>query len=65
MQGIKVISISRGSLQTTEVCFPDSKSEQTSIGRLFRRLDTLITLHGQKLEKLRHVKQALLGRMFV
>lgn len=65
MQGIKVISISRGSLQTTEVCFPDSTTEQSSIGSLFRKLDTLITLHGQKLEKLRHVKQALLGRMFV
>ncbi|MGN0810953.1 MAG: restriction endonuclease subunit S [Akkermansia muciniphila] len=65
MQGIKVISISRGSLQTTEVCFPDSTTEQSTIGRLFRKLDDLITLHGEKLEKLRHVKQALLGKMFV
>lgn len=42
-----------------------SFDEQTAIGRVFRRLDDLITLHGQKLEKLRHVKQALLGKMFV
>lgn len=47
-----------------EFAMPE-KSEQSSIGRLFRKLDDLITLHGQKLEKLRHVKQALLGKMFV
>lgn len=47
-----------------EFAMPE-KSEQSSIGRLFRKLDDLITLHGQKLEKLRHVKQALLDRMFV
>lgn len=44
---------------------PESTAEQSAIGRLFRKLDDLITLHGQKLEKLRHVKQALLGKMFV
>ena len=47
------------------VPIPSQSTEQTSIGRLFRKLDDLITLHGQKLEKLRHVKQALLGKMFV
>lgn len=47
-----------------EFAMPE-KAEQSSIGRLFRKLDTLITLHGEKLEKLRHVKQALLGKMFV
>lgn len=44
---------------------PVTKSEQASIGRLLRKLDALITLHGQKLEKLRHLKQACLDKMFV
>lgn len=47
-----------------EFAMPE-KAEQSAIGRLFRKLDDLITLHGQKLEKLWHVKQALLGKMFV
>lgn len=48
----------------TPIVLPCHK-EQSAIGRLFRKLDDLITLHGEKLEKLRHVKQALLGKMFV
>ena len=47
-----------------EFAMPE-KAEQASIGRLFRKLDALITLHGQKLEKLRHLKQACLDKMFV
>ncbi|MCI7005677.1 MAG: restriction endonuclease subunit S, partial [Akkermansia muciniphila] len=63
-QGISRYNISKNRVMDIYVFFP-GKSEQTAIGRLFRKLDDLITLHGQKLEKLRHVKQALLGKMFV
>ena len=42
-----------------------SLSEQRLIGRLFSRLDALITLHQRKLELLRNIKKALLDKMFV
>lgn len=41
------------------------KVEQKKIGTLFSYLDTLITLHQSKLEKLQKIKKALLERMFV
>ena len=42
-----------------------SKSEQEKIGLYFSNLDTLITLHQRKLEKLKQIKKALLDKMFV
>ena len=64
MQGIKVISVSKGAIGDTEVCFP-SLPEQRAVGALFSRLDSLIALHQRKLEKLRALKQSLLQKMFV
>ena len=39
-------------------------SEQQKIGDYFRNLDSLITLHQRKLDKLHKVKRSLLERMF-
>lgn len=39
--------------------------EQTKIGNLFKQLDTLITQHHTQLNKLKHIKQACLEKMFV
>ena len=39
--------------------------EQIQIGRLLKALDTLITLHQRKLEKLQTIKKSLLEKMFV
>ena len=47
MQGIKVISVSKASLQDTQVRFP-GLSEQTAIGAALSEIDTLITLHQRK-----------------
>ena len=44
--------------------FP-SYEEQVKIGEYFLKLDTLITLHQQKLETLQNIKKFMLGRMFV
>ena len=44
MQGIKVISVSKASLQDTQVRFP-GLSEQTAIGAALSEIDALITLH--------------------
>lgn len=40
-------------------------AEQRRVGSFFSQLDTLITLHQRKLEKLKNIKKALLEKMFV
>lgn len=45
MQGIKVTSISKTALQNTDILYPKSATEQAAIGKYFRNLDHLITLH--------------------
>ena len=47
-----------------EVIFP-SFEEQTAISLVFSRLDALITLQQQKLEKLQNIKKSMLEKMFV
>ena len=42
-----------------------SYPEQKSIGDFFTHLDTLITLHQRKLEKLQNIKKSCLEKMFV
>lgn len=39
--------------------------EQEAIGRFFKQLDSLITLHQRKLETFKNVKKALLEKVFV
>ena len=41
------------------------KEEQEQIGNFFCSLDTLITLHQRKLERLQNIKKACLEKMFV
>ncbi len=41
-----------------------SYNEQHKIGSMFSNIDTLITLHQRKLDKLKDVKQSLLEKMF-
>lgn len=42
-----------------------SMAEQQAIGRFFKQLDTLITLHQRKFEKLQNIKKSCLEKMFV
>ena len=65
MQGIKVTSISKSTMQNTEIYYPKSETEQEKIGTYFRELDHLITLHQRKLEKLKNIKKSCLEKMFV
>ena len=44
--------------------FPDP-IEQRKIGNYLKRLDSLLSLHQRKLEKLRQIKKSMLERMFV
>jgi len=41
------------------------KEEQDWIAKFFKQLDTLITLHQRKLEKLQNIKKSCLEKMFV
>lgn len=47
------------------VFLPESSREQRQIGRFSQYLDTLLSLHQRKLEKLRQIKKSMLERMFV
>ena len=63
MQGIKVISISRSAMADTTMTVP-SVDEQRQIGAFFDRLDSLITLHQRKYDKLCVLKKSMLDKMF-
>ena len=51
-------------IENIDVLTP-TKSEQSKIGLMFLKLDSLITLHQRKCKKLKNIKSALLERMFV
>ena len=63
MQGIKVISVSRSAIEDMTMSVP-SVAEQASIGAFFDRLDSLITLHQRKYDKLCVLKKTMLDKMF-
>lgn len=65
MQGTKVLSISKTTIQNTYVVFPNNTEEQTAIGNYFQKLDALINQHQQQIIKLNNIKQACLNKMFV
>ena len=46
-----------------QIVFPDIE-EQRTISEFFRNLDTLITLHQRKYEKLVNIKKSMLDKMF-
>ena len=48
-----------------ELPFPQKLAEEKKIGDFFCKLDTLITLHQRKLEKLQNIKKSCLEKMFV
>ena len=64
-QGAAQQNISNSDVLNYEFNSPQSKQEQELVGTLFDRLDSLITLHQRKLEKLKQLKQSLLEKMFV
>ena len=44
--------------------YTPTANEQVKIGRIFNKLDSLITLHQRKLDTLKKIKSALLEKMF-
>jgi len=62
--GSGVPTLNRNDVHDKVVRIPKVK-EQTQIGMLFNKLDTLITRHQAQLKKLNNIKQACLAKMFV
>lgn len=56
-------SLSSDTIKNAEVCITLS-AEQMQIGLFLKQLDSLITLHQRKLEKLMNVKKSMLEKMF-
>ncbi|MDY2837904.1 MAG: restriction endonuclease subunit S [Bilifractor sp.] len=49
----------------TTLMLPQNIEEQRLIGRYFKNLDKLITLHHRELEKLKSIKKSMLDKMFI
>jgi putative restriction-modification enzyme type I S subunit len=64
MQGTKVSSISKSTLQKTLIVYPKENNEQLKIGEFLNCLDNSITLHQRKLQKLEEIKSGYLNEMF-
>jgi type I restriction enzyme S subunit len=63
-QGKSIVHLHINDLEQIKSYFP-SIEEQKKIGQLFQSLDRTITLHDQKIEDLKQLKQALLQQMFI
>ena len=63
-QGKSVVHLHNTDLRQVEIDLP-SYEEQQGISNLFETLDSLLSLHQRKLEKLRQIKKSMLERMFV
>ena len=57
-------NLSGAIVKQIKVSFP-SFDEQKKIGKSFQKIDSLITLHQRKLEKLKQLKKFLLQNMFI
>ena len=64
VQGTSIKGITKDELLAKIIMVP-KYAEQQKIGVFFKQLDTLITLHQRKLEKLKNIKESLLNRMFI
>lgn len=64
MQGTKVLSISKKSLNKTSVSYPVNPKEQHKVGLILKQTDDIINLRQQELTKLQNFKQAMLQKMF-
>ena len=59
-----LLNISAEDFFDIDTTMPEDKVEQEKIGRLLKKLDTLITLHQRKYEKLVNIKKSMLDKMF-
>ena len=62
-QGKSVVHLHNSDIQSVSAKFP-TKREQEKIHLIFGKIDTLITLHQRKYDKLQVLKKAMLEKMF-
>ena len=65
VQGTSIKGMTKEDLLSKSLLIPVDIGEQTRLGGLFYKLDSLLSLHQRKLEKLRQIKKSMLERMFV
>ena len=63
IEGSTIKRLYNNNFLNTEFSVPEI-NEQSKIGELFKNLNSLITLHQRKCEKLKNMKKALLEKMF-
>ena len=63
--GTSYPAINSNDLAKINVFAPINAHEHKKIGKIFRNLDNLITLHQRKLDQLKTIKKSLLQQMFV
>jgi type I restriction enzyme S subunit len=64
LTGSTIKNLGLKTIRETKILIPENSEEQTKIGNYFQQLDTLITLHQRKHDKLLNVKKAMLEKMF-
>ena len=62
--GSTFVEVSGKQMAAMTLMMPPSINEQKVIGSFFKRLDTLLTLHQRKYEKLLNIKKSMLEKMF-
>ena len=63
--GSTFVEVSGKQMASMDLMIPPTYAEQEKIGQYFEHLDTLITLHQRKLEKLKNIKKSMLQKMFL
>ena len=63
--GSTFVEVSGKQMANMPLMMPATFEEQVKIGQYFEHLDTLITLHQRKLEKLKNIKKSMLQKMFL
>ena len=62
--GSTMVHVTKSGMENEEVVIPFSVLEQQKIGNFFKKLDSLLTLHQRKYEKLLNIKKSMLEKMF-
>ncbi|MDD3815437.1 MAG: restriction endonuclease subunit S [Desulfocapsaceae bacterium] len=65
VQGTSIKGLTKEELLSMQMLIPKQEAEQQKIGTYFRKMDELIAQHGTQVAKLKQIKTACLGKMFV
>lgn len=63
--GLTFQIVNKTEFSEIETKIPTTKEEEMAIGKLFEKLDYLITLQQKKITKLKNIKESMLEKMFI